>query len=264
MLDLLLRGRAAEDADTLAWAQAVITAGGSVTATRRRLVSQLVTALKACGAWAVTDDYAIHAGENSIQSLVTLKRRLTQVAVNGPTHTPSRGFQGNGSSQYVNLGWNYATATYYARNDARYSFWSETAPTTTTGHSMGTNNLYASWIFGAANVSYGINGDTVGGGYATYAHGGNKTGWFSAVRTGASAMKAFRNNASVDTDTFPSLAPENFNVVAHAYSTSSVPAVGGFSDGRIAALCYGKALSAGQAAGEYAALRAFMTAIGVA
>lgn len=251
------------DADTIAWRAAVVTAGGSVTNLRMLLVDALIIDLKACGAWAKTDDYALWAAENAVAGLVTLKKKITQTAINGPVFTADRGFQGNAINQYVNTGWNFASGTSYTRDDARYGFWQETGPPTNGTHSMGTNNLYASFLVGTTNASFGINGTTSGGAYDVFAHGG-KTGMFTAERTGPAVTAGYKNNVSMVTGTRGSFAPENFNVGALAATISGLPTANGFSDGRLAMLFYGGALNPTEATGEYNAWRAFMTAIGVA
>lgn len=128
---------------------------------------------------------------------------------------------------------------------------------------MGTNNLYASWIFGSTTVSFGINGSTSMGGYETFAHGGNKTGLFVAERTGATTDAGYRNTVQQVAGTRGSFVPESLNAFALAATANGSTAVG-CSDGRISALLYGKSLSPAQAAAEYSALRSFMTAVGVA
>lgn len=251
------------DADALAWRSAVVAAGGTVTSQRMLLVDALITDLKACNAWAKTDDYALWAAENAVAGLVTLKQRITQTAINGPTFTANRGFQGNAIDQWVNTGWNYSVGTSYTKDNARYGFWQETGPPTNGTHSMGTNNLYASFLIGTTNASFGINGTTSAGAYDVFAHGG-KTGMFTAQRTASNVTAGYKNNVSMVTGSRVSFAPENFNVGALAATTSGVPTVGGFSDGRLAMLFYGRDLSPTEATGEYNAWRAFMTAIGVA
>jgi hypothetical protein len=249
------------DADTIAWYNAVVAAGGGVSGARMALVDALIFDLKACGAWARTDDYVIYAAESEIQGLVTLKRRLTHVAFNSPSFAANQGFQGNGSNQHINTSWSYgAGGQQYTQNDARYGFWMHTA--STAGHVMGTDNLYATWIQEAVLMRFGING-TAAGNYDSYAHGGNTTGWFTAERTAAAVTACYRNNVVQTTGTRASAAPEAFPAYVLGASRANNGPVIGPSNGRVAMAFYGASLSSGQAAGEYDAVRAFMTAIGV-
>lgn len=90
------------DADVLSWEAAVIANGGTVSLARRIIADQFIYSEKTSGAWALTDDYAVLWGENSIQALTTLKRRVLMSAVNAPTFTVDRGFTTDGVTSYIN------------------------------------------------------------------------------------------------------------------------------------------------------------------
>ena len=93
---------AAENAKTTAWVNAVVTAGGTVSAGRRTLIDNLFNSLDA-------DSLAparlwLHAAENAPSALVDLFGLASATAVNSPTFTANQGYAGNGTSSYLNLG----------------------------------------------------------------------------------------------------------------------------------------------------------------
>ncbi len=261
-------GSAGFDADVVAWAAAVVTAGGTVSTARKALVQSLVTQLKACGAWALTDDYALYAAENQIQALVTLKRRITQTLGHKTSTDPSfvvnRGFLGNADGAIL-TGWNPSSGTnLFVKNSARYGFWCYAAPSVTTAYYMGMSDvLFSEWNPGAANMQYGVNTRNAGG-FDTYAHGGNLTGWFTAERTASNAQAAYRNGAQVATGsqtTSDNL--DNFSGMVLA-STQNGTTVQGPIDAGVSSAVWGAPLSnIAMYAAEYAAWRSFMTSVGV-
>ncbi len=97
-------GGAAVDADVALWAAAVVVNGGTVSAGRLTIVNTFVTAEKASGAWALTDDYWVHWAENAPQALTSLKQRRLGVATNSPTFTTDRDYTFDGLSSYINTG----------------------------------------------------------------------------------------------------------------------------------------------------------------
>jgi len=92
------------DADALLWSDAVITNGGTVSAGRLTIVSAFVSGEKASGAWALTDDYWGLWAENEAQALTSLKQRRLATAVAAPTFTADRGYDFNGTTQYIDTG----------------------------------------------------------------------------------------------------------------------------------------------------------------
>lgn len=256
-------GNRGYDADTVAWYNAVVAAGGAVSGARFGLIDALIFDLKACGAWALRDDYAIYAAENSTQALVTLKRQLTQVAQSSPGFVANRGFLGNLGGN-IKTGWNPSSvgSPNFLRNSASVGFWVYSAPSTNTRWFMGIDhNVWSAIGAGAANVDYGVNGTAA---YDTWAHGGlaNTVGWHHYERTGASAQAAYLNAVAKGTPgAIASVAIPNFDMSVLS-TTNNGTNILGPTDAGISAAAYGAPLP-DQKTGEYNALRAFMTAVGV-
>ena len=97
-------GARAFDSDVLAWRDAVVANGGSVSLARLIVVDQFVFAEKAAGLWALTDDYLGYWAENAIQGLTSIKQKRLATAVNSPTFTADRDYTFNGTTSYSDSG----------------------------------------------------------------------------------------------------------------------------------------------------------------
>jgi hypothetical protein len=97
------RGLAGGAFEAASWAAAVVANGGTVSAGRLAIVATFVTAEKAAGTWAATDDYWPLWGENAAQALTSLKQKRLATAVNTPTFTADRGYVFNGTTNYINV-----------------------------------------------------------------------------------------------------------------------------------------------------------------
>jgi hypothetical protein len=92
---------------------------------QQTLQNQLVVDLKAGGIWSKLDTFAVFATDgNSDFALIDWIRLTQYTAVNSPTFTTNVGFEGNGTSSYVDTNFNPSTSgVNYTLNDAsRYFF----------------------------------------------------------------------------------------------------------------------------------------------
>jgi hypothetical protein len=79
-------------------------------ASQRLLQNQLVIDLKDGGIWSKLDTFGVFATDGSSDfALIDWKRLTDYTAFNSPTFTTNEGFQGNGTSSYIDL--NYTTNT---------------------------------------------------------------------------------------------------------------------------------------------------------
>lgn len=245
------------DVDARAWVTAVRAAGASVSQSRAEKVSALVIALKAAGIWPSLDRLWLHAAENATQALIDLKARATATAVNAPTFSPNKGYTGDGSTSYLNLGLaSNAAGINYSRDDAGVGGWMLTAPVNIGGVDWGYDYGGYSMLqarYSATQYRWEINSGTNPSG--TPASGGLSTGFFHSQRTGASASTMFRNGVSTITSTAPSVALQAKNFGAGAY----VAGPANFSSGQYAASFIGASLS-GKELAFYNAMNAFMVA----
>ncbi|MDP3740357.1 MAG: hypothetical protein Q8R02_23425 [Hyphomonadaceae bacterium] len=251
------------DADALLWQKAVVAAGGALSSSRLSLVSQTVRRLKQGGVWANLDRLWLFAAENSTQALIDLKARAVATAVNSPTFTASRGFAGDGATAYIDTGFNPATAGgNYVRDDACEGAWVETAQTASASahHYMSYDEAIYTYIrqTNTTAYSFGVN-NAAGDTSYTFV---TQTGAWHAQRTASNAYALYQNGVSVQTGALTSAAVSSRNFFVLAGNNGGAPYLP--TDGRLSGAWLGKSLTVGQLAAFYAAMRAYMTAVGVA
>ncbi|CAB4165299.1 hypothetical protein UFOVP833_45 [uncultured Caudovirales phage] len=123
-------GGAGYDPIVLAWNAAVIAAGGSVSGARLRIWSTMWAGIRADGDLALIDYALPLCGEDSQSSLIDFIGLRTATAVNSPTFTASQGYAGNGTTSYVNSGFNPSTmGTAYTLNSSFLMIYDRTART---------------------------------------------------------------------------------------------------------------------------------------
>ena len=138
--------------------------------------NQLMLDLKSGGIWSKLDTFAVFATDgNSNFALIDWKRLTQYTAVNSPTFTSNVGFQGNGTSSYINI--NFIPITQgvnYTLNNASILSW---VHTNNSGVIVGTNSGQPRMFSTLANffrlnsTNIGFNVDFTGTGLMI----GNKT-----------------------------------------------------------------------------------------
>ena len=95
------------------------------------LQNQLVVDLKDGGIWSKLDTFGVFATDgDSDFALIDWIRLSDYTAVNSPTFTTDEGFQGDGTSSYINTNFNPATqGVNFANNNAGISLYVKIAPT---------------------------------------------------------------------------------------------------------------------------------------
>lgn len=83
------------------WLDQLARYGFKISDQRAAIVNQFFIGLKTIGAWDLLEDFWLLAGENSQQSLLSLKRRFAAIATNSPVFTADRGYTFNGTSNYL-------------------------------------------------------------------------------------------------------------------------------------------------------------------
>ena len=109
-------------------------------AARRQLISDHIVALKAAGIWSQLDTYYMMAAHHEQASRLNWKNpdSFTLTASGTITFTIDRGWQGDGSTGYLDTGWIPAThGVNYTLNDASFGVYSRT--NTNAGIDMGAN-----------------------------------------------------------------------------------------------------------------------------
>lgn len=257
--DMALLVQAGAPLDDLSWGNAVVAAGGTVSAAQQALVTTLVNNLKAAGIWGTLDRLYLFASENIQQAGIDLVGRSQLTLGGAPIFTAQRGYAGNNS--FLDSGFNASTdpAPHFVLLNGSMGVWMETANTTVDGREVGNGTPGVSWIStngGGNQLRAGVN-NSAAASYISASNSGVKTGWFHAQRGGSSFCALLRNGLSVAFAPSSNISP--LNNATHIFLGSG----GQFSNGRIAAGFVGGNLS-GKEVALYNAMRAYMTGVGVA
>lgn len=250
------------DTDVAAWIAAVIAAGGTVSAQQAAYVNTLVIGLKAASIWTLLDRLWLFAAENATQALTDLVARAAATAVNSPTFTANRGFLGNGTSAYVDLGVAASALTKFTQNSAHLGVYVRDGD--------GTTNL----IVGSANSGSGATSYVTSGvgtlsdfrintaGTANSMTQGAQNGMHIADRQSSTVGSWSHNgvDTTVDQTVTTSSIRADSNLTTLARNTSGV--FSNFSGSRVAALSVGGTLGAAGRAALASLINAYMTSIG--
>jgi hypothetical protein len=129
---------------------------------QQALQNQLVVDLKDAGVWSKLDTFAVFATDgNSDFALIDWKRLSQYTAVNSPTFTTNGGFEGNGTSSYIDTNFNPATSgvNYILNNSGRF-FWYDLSGATQRLEGSGTQS--ANHSRNGTTSSININAGTSG------------------------------------------------------------------------------------------------------
>lgn len=227
--------------------------------TRKEAYDAFVVAMKAAGLWAKADVISLLAAHDAQAARLNLKNPGTgagQVwsAVNSPTFTTDRGFAGDGATSYLDLGIGFASLSNYTLNDCCALIWSLT-------DSAGAVRDFGS----ASSVNAFIEGRSAGGNLniranqasANAAATPNSLGFFGYDRSGASALKAFKNGTALATHTTASSSLGTGNITIGRGNVT-------YSARQIAAAFIGAHLTDAEHSALYNAYAAWMSAVGAA
>lgn len=250
--------------EVLAWEAAVVTNGGAVSVARRLIVNQFILAEKSDGTWSQTDDYWALWGESAAQSLTSLKQRRLATAVNSPTFTTDRGYDFNGTTQYLNTGFVPSThAVAMTGTNLRIAVYERTnvsANVTAAGCYINDDSSLVSRPR-SGGVSYGY----VNSQYIPYTlPAADSRGYTVFSRNGAGAAESagYKNGAAivqVSSGTFGS-SLANIAVYAGCRNNSGTPF--NFRACYLGFVAVGASLLAAQEIAQYNNVQAFATAVG--
>ena len=155
--------------------------------------NELLISLKLNGIWAKLDTFAIFANDGSSNfGLIDWKRLTLYTAVNSPTFTTNQGFNGNGTSSYIDTNFNPATSgTNYLLNDASRYYMQFSGTGTNVFDGVMTGNLTNTIRAGATTQAF-ING---GGLSASFSFNNGK-GVRSIHRTSSNDVTLYNDKTS--------------------------------------------------------------------
>lgn len=221
--------------------------------TRQRQIDVLIRALLSAGVWDLLDVLYVLAGADSQASLLNWKGATYSAANGGATFTADRGFTGDGASAYLTTGYTIGDAQ-STNADHCFGVWARTSGT--------------GWTMGAAdpvpNYLAGFQGSTAfDSSISITAALGGGTGLLSATRDSTADFDGYLNGAFAATSAAGVFSPGPGPLAAFTLLARNVGGtIDSFYGGQISAAHMGASLTAGQLAALYAALAAYMTAVG--
>lgn len=227
-------------------------------ATRKALIDTFIAALKTAGVWSELDLLYGLAAHDSQGSLLNWKAPASFAALgeaHAPTFTTDRGWQGNGTSQYLRTQWTPSVnAVKMTQNNASAWAWSLTDAANNTGD-IGDASAQAIRIStrSAAGALTGRINDNTGSTVAV----ANSIGFFGAQRTSATVKRMFKDGVEVFNNTAAVVglsATEQWICGANAT---------GFSAKQLALAAWGASLN-GLESTFYAAAHAYLQGVGAA
>lgn len=180
--------------------------------------------------------------------------------VNSPLYTSLEGWTGNGTTQYINTNFNAAiNGVNFTRNDGCIGVYRRDNGAANSLEIGGNSATIANQIRtrGATNLYMAKVNSSTGLGSLS-ASSTDSRGLFHISRTGASAVEAFKNGVSVDTDTESSGVVPSVNVYFLAANANGVAVT--FSVAQLSIVYYGS--SSIDPASISTILNGYMTAIG--
>lgn len=164
-------------------------------ASQQTLQNQLVVDLKTAGVWSKLDTFAVFATDgNSDFALIDWKRLSKYTAVNSPTFTTNEGFQGNGTSSYINSNYRaLSNGVNWTLNSAGFGYYLHTIDTVIdTGE--GVFSSFGMWL------RYSLKRIYLNRNYSNYTNFNSTSNQFAtANRTSSTSVNITSNGTTTDT-----------------------------------------------------------------
>jgi hypothetical protein len=221
---------------------------------QQTLQNQLLVGLKNGGIWSKLDTFAVFATDgDSDFALIDWKRLSDYTAINSPTFTSNQGFQGNGTSSYIDS--NFAPSSSVNANINSISlgyfcYQIDTAPSTSEGLWATSNaNAPINWIRYTTKRIY------LNSGSATYVNFNAASNQFAAVnRINSLDLNLYSNGILQDSaQILTSSTLDTTNLFALKWLSS-------FSDAKMSMTYYGSNLT-GEMSDFYTAWNTYITSI---
>lgn len=258
------------DPATLAWAAAVVAAGGTVSTARKILVSNMIVGLQTDGLWALIDRLWILAAENTQSALTDMKALVLAVAHGSPAFAANLGYTGVDSSATVYIDTMTNLSSYGGQlttNSGHVSGWSNTNAASTFGGgcifgsstaSQGNNQTSILPQYVDGNAYFRMNDSTPSGGFAIT----SSLGHYLVNRDGISTTQGYVNGSLFASPNAASGTLANMNNIMLAINDAVLgPVTGGGY--QLTMHSIGGNLSGAQVSSFYSRLRTYMTAVGV-
>lgn len=223
----------------------------------RYAIDKTVRRLDALGVLSSLDWLSIHALHDEQAARINLVNPAQIMsAVDTPTFTAYEGWTGNGSSSYLNTGWNPVDdAVNFAQDDASMGVWCLTNVTGTVVD-IGNGRARINSRSGTTTPCYPNQTTAFGPTLAS----STSIGMRSWDRTAADATEVYQDGTSLGTDTTASATLNNADFFIGAYNQAGTPT--SYSTRQIAATFWGASLGDAGHAALHAQLNEFLTTVG--
>lgn len=229
---------------------------------RARDIDACIRSLKTAGVWPKLECLyfpAAHDAQAAQRNWIADSYNLS--LVNAPTFTTDRGYAGDGSTSYLNTGWNPSTSALSSQNSGSLAQYLNGGTDTANSSviSMGCyNGSNSAWSVvprhGTDVCQLAVNTVSVSTIGST-----TRMGFIGLSRTGASANNV-RRDAATTTSTAASAAPPNYPIFLGCRNNANTP--GAFSNNRFAMAAFGAGLTSTELGALYTATLTYLTAIG--
>jgi len=238
------------------------------TTSRKRAIDTLIGALKAAGVWSKLDAlYLLAAADSQAARQNWVQDLYNLTAVSAPTFTADRGYAGDGASAYLNTGFNPTTASspQFTLNSGHISAYDRTSRAADGTNIMGARESTSKYIDILArftgNVS--INRVSCGSGGGVSGSVSDSKGLFTANRSGASAQQAYKDGASLGSNSAATTGLPNASLFILARNVSSASPDAYTSD-QVSGASIGGSLNSTEVAAKDAAILAYLQTVGAA
>lgn len=235
--------------------------------TRKRHINTLISSLQTAGIWDKLDVFYVMAAHDSQAARLNWKSSsFTLTPVASPVFTANQGYAGNGSTSYLDTGYNAVTAGgVYALNSAHQSIWSRTNSQETAGLSLGarstaTTNQVTMLLRNVSDLGVSrTNQDSNSTGVSVT----DSRGFFIGSRLISTSQQFFRNGVQLSSFSVSTAIP-NFSMFIGGVNQGGALA-GANASARQHSICsFGSGLTPTESLNFYNAVNTYMAAIGAA
>jgi hypothetical protein len=253
------------DANATAWAAAVVTAGGTVSAPQATRVCNLIVALKAHSLWTIQDRIWLHASENTQQSLIDIVNLGAATVVGAPNFTANEGWTGTAAAtDYLDSNFNGASGPNFTQNSASVTSYVRSTGTfgacTVGVNESGSQTGLQPASFG--NITFDVNNSLF---TSQSTNAGNEQGVWTSSRTGASTIAVYHNSSATPFATASTASsatsPFDFFILAVNTDNTAVSCIG-LQNTQISITAISAGTSAADTAQFQTDLNSYMTALG--
>jgi len=184
----------------------------------KEAINTLIKQLKSDGNWNKLDrlwNFATEYQQHATISIVTpTSTAITEV--NSPTWVASLGYTGNGTTQYLDTGFNPSSGGMYTQNNGSIGFYSRTNSDLASGVDMGCSYGASTITIFARNTNTFYN--RINAASSTGVSNADSRGFFAGSRSSSTTQLGFKNGSQVSSGSQTSNALVNYNMYIMAYN----------------------------------------------